>query len=221
MAITTLINKQDNVEIVRDKIADILSTETAAQQALATTAALDPADWTFRVYLERSNPWEIWLNQKSDKTPIVNITLDSVDYPGNTGNLTKVQRGNATYNVDCYGFAVSEDDVSGHIPGDYAAALESQRIGRLVRNILMSANHIHLGLQGTVGKRWIDNQQLFLPTQDGKGVQHIVATRLRFSVQLIEESPQHVPVELEYVATDILRASDGQVIAEVDFDYTA
>ena len=58
-----LIDKQDSFEIVRDQIAAILKTEITSQIALATTAGKpNPDDWKLRIFSERANPWEQFLN---------------------------------------------------------------------------------------------------------------------------------------------------------------
>ena len=69
--IAELIDKQDNSEIVRDQIAAILATEVANQQALATADGKDPADYKLRIYTERSNPWEAFLNDQTDCKRVV------------------------------------------------------------------------------------------------------------------------------------------------------
>jgi len=72
--IPNLIDKQDSFEIIRDQIAAILSTEVASQMALAIAEAKEPNDWKMRIFIERSNPWEQWLNNPTeDKSPIVNV----------------------------------------------------------------------------------------------------------------------------------------------------
>ncbi len=220
MTITTLIDKQDNVEIVRDEIAAILVTEVAAQMALATLAAKDPNDWKLRIFTERSNPWEQWLNNQDDRSPIVNIWIDGAAYDRGASNVSERQKTEATFNIDCYGYGRSRSDgAAGHIPGDQEAALEVQRALRLVRNILMAATYTYLGLRGLVWSRWPQSMTIFQPQMDGQTVQQVVGARLAFRVEFNEFSPQVEAQILELVAVDVIRAEDGEILLEADYAY--
>lgn len=220
MTIQTLIDKQDNAEIVRDQIAAILALESAAQQALATAATKDPAGWELQVYTERSNPWEKWLNdQTTDTAPIVNVWYDTATYNEAASNVVERQATEATFNIDCYGLGVSEDDGAGHKPGDREAAFEVQRAIRLVRNILMASEYTYLGLRGLVWQRWPQSVQVFQPASGDRIIQQIVAARLAFRVRFNEFSPQYVGQALELLSVDVKRTEDGQIVAEADYDY--
>ena len=142
-----LIDKQDNFEIIRDQIAAILTTEIASQQALATAAAKDPDEWKLRIFTERSNPWEQYLNNpEADPSPIVNVWFENDKFDPSGSNIDERQKTEAVYNIDCYGYGVSEDVIAGgHKPGDREAAFEVQKALRLVRNILMAAEYTYLG----------------------------------------------------------------------------
>lgn len=222
MTIDTLINKQDNVEIVRDQIAAILAIEVASQRAMAIAAGKDPNDWTLRVYTEASNPWNQYLEDNpADVSPLVNVWWSSSTYDGGASNIVERQKSDAVFYLDCYGYAVSKDDpAGGHSPGDREAALVCQRAVRLVRNILMAAEYTYLGLQGTVWKRWPQSVTIFQPEAENPAAQQIVAARLAFQVSFNEFSPQVTPVILEYLATDVKRAEDGLIVVETDYDYT-
>ena len=140
--IQNLIDKQDSFEVIRDQIAAILATETASQMALATAATKDPQDWKMRIFTERSNPWEQWLNEQTDKSPIVNVWYDNSNFDPSASNIVERQGTDAIFNIDCYGYGVSSDDgATGHNPGDKEAALAVQKALRLVRNILMAAEY--------------------------------------------------------------------------------
>lgn len=222
--ITTLIDKQDNFEIVRDKIAQILANETVNQQALAVTAGKDPDDWKLQVYSERSNPWEKWLNvnndSPADKSPIVNVWLDNSNFDESGSDVVKRQKSETIYNIDCYGLGISTDETIGHTPGDMQASFEAQRATRLVRNILMAAQYVYLDMRGLVWQRWPQSVTSFQPQIDARNVQHVHAVRLALRVRFNEESPQVEPAVLEFVAVDIKRKSDGQIIAQAHYDYT-
>lgn len=224
MAIATLpalIDKQDTFEIVRDQIAGILKANATAQEALATAAGNDPELHTFRVFTERANPFDEWVDAPSSpRRPIVNVLYDQQNYDKSGSDILERQKSTATYHIDCYGYAVSQADGAGHIPGDKAAALAAQRCVRLVRNILMAAENTYLQLRGTVWQRWPQSVSMFQPAIDGRHVQNVVAARLAFDVTFNESAPQ-VPTEtLEELAIDLIRAETGEIYLEADYDYT-
>ena len=84
-----LIDKQDNFEVIRDQIAAVLVAETANQMQLATNAAKDPQGWKLRVFTERSNPWEQWLNGATDKSPLVNVWYDNSNFDQKASNISE------------------------------------------------------------------------------------------------------------------------------------
>ena len=69
--LTTLIDKQDNSEIIRDQIGVILANELANQQVLAAAAFKEPTEWEMNVYLERHNPIEDWLNIDAEDPKLI------------------------------------------------------------------------------------------------------------------------------------------------------
>lgn len=220
MTIQTLIDKQDNFEIIRDQIAQILADEVASQMALATLAARDPELWNLNVYSERANPWEQWLNNvdTAPNTPIVNVWFDNESFDMSKGDVVQRQMVNGTFNIDCYGFGISSDDgATGHNPGDELAAKESHRAVRLVRNILMSSGYTYLELRGIVGRRWPESITTFQPQQDTQIVQNVVATRFSLGVQFNEFSPQYLGEALECIHTDLKRDGDGFILAQLEY----
>lgn len=220
MTISTLINKQDSVEVVRDQIVAILVAEIASQQALATAASLDPLDWKVRVFAERATPWEVFPSKTSDKSPVVNVWLDSVTYDQSGSNIMERQKTQAVYNIDLYGYGSSEQAGAGFSSGDKTAAFEAQRGLRLVRNILMASEYTYLGLRGLVGKRWPQSVNTFQPQTDGHNVHHVVGARLSFAVMFNEFSPQYVPEEFDFLSIEVSRKEDGEVVLTADYDYT-
>jgi hypothetical protein len=230
MTITTLISTPDASEVIRDRIAEILLTETAAQQVLAANASEDPEKWNLRIFLERANPWSEFLDAQEDDldtTPLVNVSLDNYNIDSSKSNVVSRQKHTAVFHIDCYGFGVSATDgATGHTPGDEAAALEAQRAIRLVRNILMAAEYTYLGLQGTVWHRMLQSVTIFQPTQEQRAVQHVVGARMTFEVGYNEFSPQIEGSPLEIVSAGFKRAENGelfipeQVLVEAQFNYT-
>ena len=222
MTIPTLIDKQDSFEIVRDQIAAILKLEVVSQMQLAVDAGKDPALWDMRVFTERSNPWEQFLNDQTDKSPLVNVWYDNSNFNQSKSNILERQASETIYNIDCYGYGLSRDDVGpGHTPGDREAAFEVQKALRLVRNILMAAEYTYLGLQGLVWQRWPDSVTVFQPQIDANQIQQIVGARISFRVIFNEFSPQVASNPLELLTVDVLRTEDGEIVLETDYDYTA
>ena len=216
-----LIDKQDNFELVRDQIAGILKLETLAQVALATAASKpDPDDWKLRIYTERSNPWEKFLNDDTDKSPIVNVWYDNSTFDESGSNISERQKTTGIFNIDCYGYAISEDDGAGHKPGDREAAFEAQKAVRLVRNILMAAENTYLQMRGLVWQRWPQAVNIFQPQQNDRPVENIVAGRVAFRVVFNEFSPQVTGDILEFLAVSVKRAEDGSIYFDADYDYT-
>ena len=217
--IESLIDKQDTFEIVRDQIAAILVLESANQQVLATAAGKDPNDWKLRIFLERANPWEQWLNDQNDKSPIVNIWFDTLGFDPKASNVMERQKGDGVFNIDCYGIGISADKpAGGHGPGDEAAAFASQKTYRLVRNILMAAQYTYLGLQGLVGGRWPQKGTAFQPQIDNRAMPQVTGMRLALEASFNEFSPQVVPERLEYIAIDVTDDQEA-VLVKADYEF--
>jgi hypothetical protein len=221
MTLQALIDKQDNFEIIRDQIAAILVNEVANQMNLATLDGKDPALWKLRIYSERSNPWEAFRGppDAADTSPVVNIWYDADTAVEGSSNTTKRQRMEGTFNLDCYGYGLSEADGAGHKPGDRSAVFEAHRALRLVRNILMAAENTYLQLRGTVGQRWTQGRTVFQPEQGTRPVEHIVGARLALRVQFNEVSPQTVGETIETLAVTVRRAEDGEILLEAEYTY--
>lgn len=212
-----LIDKQDNFEIIRDQIAAILAVEVSNQMTLAPVAA----DYKLRVYIERALPWEAFLNDPVDLSPIVNVWFDTINFDKNKSNIVERQAGTATYNIDCYGYAEAADDGgAGFIAGDQGAALEAHRAIRLVRNILMAGENTYLQARGLVWQRWIRDITVYQPQITDRAVQRIHAGRIALDVIFNEFSPQITPETLELLTVQVKRQEDGQVIINADYDYT-
>ncbi len=225
--IDTLIDKQDNFEIVRDQIGGILATETVNQVQLADDAGKPkPDDWKLRIYLERSNPWEQFLNVEDkqevdqDFSPLVNVWYDNSNFDEKSSDTSKSQTSISIFNIDCYGYGRAQADGSGHKPGDREAAYEVQKAIRLVRNILMSAEYTYLQLRGLVWVRFPQTINVFQPELSKETVGQVIGARIALMVKFNETSPQVASVELEQVFVDVERAEDGQLIVEANYDYS-
>jgi hypothetical protein len=221
--IAELIDKKDGFEIVRDQIGAILATEIKNQQVLATnTTGKNPDDWKLRIFSERANPWEEYLGvDVKNRSPLVNVWYDNSSFQEAGSTVIERQKTTGIFNIDCYGFAVSQDvPEGGHSAGDKEAAFEVQKALRLVRNILMAAEYTYLGLRGLVWQRWTQGVTIFQPQIDGQFVQQIVGARLAFRVIFNEFSPQFPVETLEYVSVEVDRSENGELLAQTDYDYT-
>lgn len=217
----SLIDKQDNFEVIRDQIGAILLAETANQKTLATAGGKDPALWDLQIFTERSNPWEQYQNDTpSNAAPIVNIWYETSDFEEAASNVVERQKATAIFNIDCYGLGRSASNGTGaHKAGDKEAAFTVQRALRLVRNILMADTNTYLQLRGLVWKRWPQSITVFQPDIEGRSAQQIVGARIAFAVDFNEFSPQFEAQTLETVAIDVFRDSDGKLLLEADYNY--
>lgn len=221
-ALQSLIDKQDGVELIRQQIVALLVFERDNQKSLALDASRDVSDWDFKVYEERSTPWESTLNRTTGEalTPIVNVWFDSDSFAASSTTRAETQKCTAAYNVDVYGFGVAEQTVEGHNPGDMVAAFAAHRTTRLVRNILMASQNTYLQLpRGTAWDRRIESRQSFQPRLDQRPSVEVVAMRTRFQVSFNEVSPQYEGVSLENLVATVDRQGDGEVLVVLDFDY--
>lgn len=220
----TRITNPDAFETVRDKVAQILATESADQMAQAQAAGDDPALWELKVYTERSHPWELYLNEAPadvGPAPVVNVWFDQDAFDMSQGNVVECQAAAGTINVDVYGWGVSADDGgTGHVNGDELAAKEAQRGARLARQILMASEYTYLGLRPLVSRRWLQARTSMQPQFDVRPVQAVHAVRLALAVKYLEVSPQYEGELLELIHIDLERASDGRVLAGLEYDYT-
>ena len=112
------------------------------------------------------------------------------------------------------------DGSGGQIIGDELAAKEAARAVRLARNILMASQYTYLDMRGLVARRWVESRAFQQPQLGEQSVQKIVGARLALGVKYLELAPQYQGQLLEQVGIDLLRASDGRVLAQLEYDYT-
>jgi hypothetical protein len=215
-----LIDKTDTFELVRDKIAQILADEIAGQ---VSQAGANADAYRLHVYTERANPWNGWLYselEQIDPTPFVNVFYESDVFNRRSGNVVESQETEAIYNIDCYGLGIGEETLAGHLAADEAAAVESHRAARLVRNILMAGEYTYLGLRALVSERWVDRRVSFPPPKDVQTAQRIGVTRLVLRVKFVEFAPQYQPVNAELLHIELKRDTDGRVLSVLEYAVT-
>lgn len=217
-----LIDKLDGFETIGLKIAEILALEQTYQQALAVEASKDPALWAFKVFHERSNPWESYLYDDADTTPIVNIWYNnsSIDEKKSSGDGYQTCY-TSRFNVDCYVSAVHEETETGHLSGDELAAKSAQRIGRIVRNILAHEKYRNLGITGDYRpwRKFVTSLEMFQPATAQGAIQSVMGFRLAVEVDHNETILERSYETLDGVDVTFQHEPDGLVHVELKYDY--
>lgn len=211
-----LIDKKDNIEVVRDQVANLLALNFAKQVTLAEAAQLDPAPWDMRVFLEASNPWEYF--REGDNRPIVNVFFENSAMQRERSDLVERQRYEATITIDVITVGRSRPDGEGQITGDREAAILAQQSARLVRNVLMAGENTYLQLRPVVSSRAITAIRMMQAPQDPNALE-VIACRLTLSVEYDEYSPQVDPVAIDLI-TVAVNNETGQLIVAADYDFT-
>jgi hypothetical protein len=217
-----LIDKLDGFEIVRDQIAAVLVVEIANQQAMATEEARDPSPWALRVFTNRARPWADFLSspdpESASGSPIVNVWHQTAVFPMNTGNVVSHQRAKGQFFIDVYGYGISEDvEGGGHTPGDELAMDATSRAVRLCRNILFSGQYTYLGLQGVVGRRWLQSITFNPPELDENPIHQIATARMILEVDYLEFAPQVQGVPFDSLLVQVTRIDTGQVLLRAQY----
>lgn len=213
--ITTLIDKQDNNEKIRDQIAAIYAIEIANQIELAEAAEKNPDDFSFDVYLERSAPWTV------GKLPLVNILFDNDRFDNKGSTVVDKQKVTGTFYIDCYATKDTDDTTS----GDEAASKEVDRVARLARNIIMAGEYTYLCMgaresSNIVIKRSVIKREKFQPDIRTESYENIIACRLILEVEYEEYSPQVVAPDFELLINSCKRGEDGKVLFLTEKDMT-
>lgn len=208
--INELIDKQDTNEIVRNKIAIILFEEKENQKLLAIAEGKDPNEWDFSLFVERARAWEI------NKMPLINVSYDNDTFDNKGSTNSPFQNTRGIFYLDCY----ASIDKTETLSGDEATSKESEKIARLARNIIMYEQYQRLQLDGLVQLRYIVKREKFQPDIQQEGYSNIVVTRLTLQVQYQEFALQEIPTDLEIVSGDVTISETGEVLFNVEFDYT-
>lgn len=213
--------KKDNFELIRDKVALLLVNESARQQGLAEDEDEDPTPYKLRVFIERTNPFDSYLTSSADMGPVVNVWYDGSEFDKSKSNVSDRQFVTSMITVDCFAYAQSASTTLGHTSGDEFAAREAQAAARMVRNILMHDDNKYLGFgRGIVSRRWVRSVDAFLIPNGSPGVQRVRGVRISLEVDHLETTDLMDENMIEFINLQIRHASDGEIIAEMDFDYT-
>jgi hypothetical protein len=219
-----LIDKVDNLVVVRDQIATILLLESLNQQAKALAAGKDPELWKLRVFTERVNCWgEFSSNDDGpddtsspaiDTTPIVSVCAQKTKYDRARSLPVVEQTADAVYEIAIYACGVARQSDAGHDTGERIATDEVLRAYGLVRNILMAGPTSNLQMPGVVGDHWPDEFEMMgQPNEDldKAKFERVAAGRLALSVHFLESAPEYVGQPLETLAVGVKRRETGEL----------
>lgn len=220
----SLIDKRDNLVVVRDQIATILLLELKNQQDKALAEGRDPQGWKLRIFTERPNCWGDFTSDDSgdddastpaiDTTPIVSVLAHKAKYPRDRGLPVVEQTADALYEIHIYGCGVAHAASGGHVTAERQAADEVLRAYTLVRNILWSGHAANLAMPGIVGDHWPDEfEAMGQPNEDldKPKYERVAAGRLQLSVSFLEFAPQYVGQPLETLAIGVNRRETGEL----------
>lgn len=223
----SLIDKRDNLVIVRDQIATILLLELQNQQQKALEAGRDPQDWKLRIFTERANCWGDFTSDDSgdhdagppaiDPTPIVSVLAHKTKYDKARSLPVVEQTADAIYEIHIYGCGVAHASSGGHVTGERMATDEVLRAYALVRNILMSGHAANLAMPGIVGDHWPEDFEVMGQPSDDLDkpkYERVAAGRLQLAVSFLEFAPQYVGQPLETLAVGVKRRETGELYFE-------
>lgn len=220
------INSEDGFEAVRNATANILVSESANQESLAEawnvdnpTDQVNPDDWVLDVYLERSNPFELFRDGENDDLNLINVWYESSDV--DTGNSSQVKQvTKSIINVDCIACGVSRETTDGQDTGDETAFLRAHEIARLARRILMHPDYRQLGIPSVVGYRNMTSRRSNQSGGNDIPGRHIAGVQMQFSVSHCEVYDYLELEASEGALVTIYREPDGRVLAQMDYDWT-
>ena len=179
--LTTAIPEQ-NFELIRDRIGEILAEELPNQATLTGDSKLA----NITVYKERFIPVQA-LVAIAGETPLIDVFYNGGRYEQNT--LT-AQDGHNTFFIDVYTCAKSQLDAQKKLSvlGDTLAAIQLQRILGVCRAILMAAPYMTLGFEpGFILHRSVRAVTISEPVANRETVA-VMHGRLEFSVRAPEDS---------------------------------
>ena len=216
--INVLIDKKDNFELIKYKIASILKSELENQKSLAKAISEDKTkDYDMKIFIDKVNPLSIYSEARTQnekgQLPIVNITFDGDDLTlEGSGNIGQ-QKVRGTYYIDCYAFKNKKTGKE----GDEEASREADRIGTIIRNILMFDGYITLDMQRVVVRRYVTKREKMI--NQNSSAENVSAMRLIFEVEYLEESVRNQTYTLEEVFGQCILAQTSEVLFEYNKKY--
>ena len=216
--INVLIDKKDNFELIKYKIASILKSELENQKNLAKAISEDKAkDYDMKIFIDKVNPLSIYSEARTQnekgQLPIVNITFDGDDLTlEGSGNIGQ-QKVRGTYYIDCYAFKNKKTGEE----ADEEVSREADRIGTIIRNILMFDGYITLDMQRVVVRRYVTKREKMI--NQNSSAENVSAMRLIFEVEYLEESVRNQTYTLEEVFGQCILAQTSEVLFEYNKKY--
>lgn len=217
--ISELIDLSDNtIQLVIDKVGEILVNESANQQALALLGGKDPTLYELRVFADRFNPFD---NMKTDTTPIVSIKeSDDSKKLGVSANFGKQQK-LLTLNIDCFGIGRAEETAQGHRPADLDASQDCRRVANIVNKILKADINENLQLdRKLVNSVNITGEQYFEPDFDSRQFGPVVVKRITLQCNVTDTPMINNGVPLLGIVVDVERGDSGEIYTTCEYDYT-
>ena len=207
--IKTLLETPDNIELIRDSICGILKVECLAQYEKAKGRP-DEADYRIGVWRDKSRPWQ--LNEDSEKKypfPLVNVMLIGFDPDIPIGAQFGSKKYTANFYLDCY----ARGEFESNEPDDTDAALKAWKIGRVIRNIIMSEHHAYFGERTLVRAYRITNGKTGDPRNIENSAQTVTICRLTLTVDYFEDAPMVEGIQWKYGF--IMTSPEGEVLIDV------
>jgi hypothetical protein len=194
--IPDLISEPDNVEIVRNQIAALLSLEFQNQYELAAQAGDHYSyDYNPRIYIENHRPYD---NPDNELISVINVILQKTSFPSGNPRMGK-QKGKAVFWIDCAATGNDFQDVY----DDMCATRRAWKLARVVRRIIMSDQYAYLQLRGTVGSRIITTLEAGTPDNQGESALAFTVIRITLEAEYLERSIESPTVILEGIDYDV------------------
>jgi len=194
MAKINTIIPQQNFELIRDRIGEILADEISNQYALTSSTDTVPVIW-----ISRCVPFD------KEELPAINISLARIDYSSKDARSVE---GLDNFNVDVY--ASSPNKAGGN--GDKLASIKVQKIVGLCRSILENPIYRTLGYAPPFNGQVYVNSVVCPDPENVPDLLNTIVARLEFIVRCQEG--------ISLIEAPLLVASSASVkIAESEKGY--
>jgi hypothetical protein len=177
-ALITIQIPEQNFELIRTRIGEILTLELAAQTYAAGIT----------VWKERFVPFN------ANELPAINVRYNSSSYDNE--HLT-YSRGDNEYHIDIH----SKENGTDALNGDFRSSIKVERLAGIIRYILSSSEYSCLGFQSLIENRRVDSIDIGnIPTQDAMNT---IVARVTFKVRAGESCNDLTPVNAEGYTTQV------------------
>jgi hypothetical protein len=207
MTIAQLIPKA-GFEIIGDQVFSILKTEIEDQKNYMTGDDLNMLNTFYNagnelnIFKYRFRPLD-----PADELNGINVWMSGLDE--NKGSNSRTQKASISFNIDIH---VSITQSTGTESGDTIAAQYVNRMGGVIRGILMHPNYKRLGFDSPsiISRRWVRGINFLQPNEtDMSG--DLIAGQVTFEVEYDEVNLQNSGV--------LFAGNDTQITADEDGKY--